>query len=96
MGAWSFIREELNFEFDIKSIARPSSGSTATGSSKFHALRQQKIIDKVFEMCQCPFIDDECHMACIGNKWKSFDKEIKELHLDKMDSKFHTGVKPLK
>ena len=96
MGAWTFIRNELDQEFNIKVIARPPSGSTATGSSKFHAIRQQKIIDKIFEECDCPFIDDDCQMVCIGNKWKSFEKELHDLNVDQIDSKFHSGTKPLK
>ncbi len=96
MGAWTFIRSELDQKFNIKVIARPPSGSTATGSSKFHAIRQQKIIDKIFEECDCPFIEDDCQMVCIGNKWKSFEKELLDLNLDHIDSKFHSGTKPLK
>ncbi len=96
MGAWEFVRKNMATDFNIKVIARPPSGSTATGSSKFHAIRQQKILDKVFEECDCPYIGEECNMACIGNRWKSFEKELKELHVDHIDSKFHSGVKPLK
>jgi 2-oxoglutarate dehydrogenase E1 component len=96
MGAWEFIRNKLEGDINIKVIARPPSGSTATGSSKFHAIRQRKIIDKVFEECECPFIGEECNMACIGNKWKSFDEELKELQVENIDSKFHSGTKPLK
>jgi len=96
MGAWEFVRKNMDTDFNIKVIARPPSGSTATGSSKFHAIRQQKILDKVFEECDCPYIGEECNMACIGNRWKSFEKELKELHVDHIDSKFHSGVKPLK
>jgi 2-oxoglutarate dehydrogenase E1 component len=96
MGAWEFVRNTLEGDINVKVIARPPSGSTATGSSKFHALRQQKIIDKAFEECDCPYIGEECKMACIGNKWKSFDDELKELHVENIDSKFHSGTKPLK
>jgi 2-oxoglutarate dehydrogenase E1 component len=96
MGAWEFIRNKMDGDINVKVICRPPSGSTATGSSKFHALRQQKIIDKVFEECDCPYIGEECKMACIGNKWKSFDDELKELHVENIDSKFHSGTKPLK
>jgi 2-oxoglutarate dehydrogenase E1 component len=96
MGAWDFIRKNMIYDFDVKVIARPPSGSTATGSSKFHVIRQQKIIDKVFEECDCPYIGEECKMACIGNKWRSFEKELKDLHVDQIDSKFHSGNKPLK
>jgi 2-oxoglutarate dehydrogenase E1 component len=96
MGAWEFIRNHMPAGFKIKSICRPASGSTATGSPKFHVVRQQKIIDKVFEECDCPYIDEECNMVCIGNKWKSVEKELAELRVETIDSKFHSGVKPLK
>jgi hypothetical protein len=35
-------------------------------------------------------------MGCIGNKWKSFEKELEEMNIDKMESTFHSGSKPLK
>ncbi len=95
MGAWEFIHNLLTDEIDIKVISRPASGSPATGSQKFHVIRQQKILDKVFEQCDCPYINDECKMACIGNKWKSFENELNDLNITNMDSKFHSGVKPL-
>ncbi|MFK5855509.1 MAG: 2-oxoglutarate dehydrogenase E1 component [Bacteroidota bacterium] len=96
MGAWEFIHNILLPEIDIKVISRPASGSPATGSGKFHIIRQQKIIDKVFEQCDCPYIHDECKMACIGNKWKSFEKELLELNVDNIDSKYHSGKRKLK
>ncbi|MBL6944121.1 MAG: 2-oxoglutarate dehydrogenase E1 component [Bacteroidales bacterium] len=95
MGAWGFIENTLQPDLNITVISRPASGSPATGSNKFHIIRQQKIIDKVFEQCNCPYINDECKMVCIGNKWKSFEKELQELKVDNIDSKFHSGVKPL-
>ena len=95
MGAWEFVSNILSSQIDIKVISRPSSGSPATGSSKFHVIQQQKIVDKVFDQCDCPFVDKECKMVCIGNKWRSFEKELKELNIEHMDSKFHSGVKPL-
>jgi len=77
MGAWSFMH--MNFkEVSLRVIGRPPSGSPATGSSKFHKIRQQKIIDKTFEECKCPKVNEECKMVCIGNKWKQFEKEMKE------------------
>lgn len=96
MGAWEFINNILSNDINIKVISRPASGSPATGSNKFHIIRQQKIIDKVFEQCECPYIDDECKMACIGNKWKSFEKEIQDYNIKNINSKLHSGVKPLK
>ena len=65
-------------EVNLKVIARPASGSPATGSSKFHQIQQQKIIDKAFEECACPMVNKECAMACIGNKWRTFEESINE------------------
>ncbi len=96
MGAWDFIQKQFNKTFKLKFIGRPASGSPATGSSKFHVIRQQKIIDKAFHECDCPYVNFECDMVCIGNRWKSFEKELAELNVDQIDSKFHTGIKPLK
>lgn len=75
MGAWSFLRLNLP-QIDLKLISRPASGSPATGSSKFHFIQQKKIVDKAFHQCQCPRLDSECRMVCIGNQWKSFEKEL--------------------
>ncbi len=94
MGAWRFIHHELNY-LKLRLIARPESGSPATGSSKFHLIRQQKIIDKAFESCECPFVDTQCGMVCIGNKWRSFEKELKSMNVDMLDSKFHSALKKL-
>jgi len=96
MGAWEFVKKQFDNEFKIKFIGRPASGSPATGSSKFHVIRQQKVIDKVFLECNCPYIDIDCQMLCIGNRWKSFENELAELNVDQIDSKFHSGIKPLK
>jgi len=96
MGAWEFMQKAFGKEIDLILIGRPASGSPATGSSKFHVIREQKILDKVFLECICPFLNDKCEMVCIGNRWKSFEKELKEMHVDHIDSKFHSGVKPLK
>ena len=80
MGAWPFMHMEFN-DIPLKVIARPASGSPATGSSKFHFIRQRKIIEKAFHRCDCPNLNYECKMVCIGNKWKSFEEEIKKLNL---------------
>jgi len=95
MGAWNFVYQALSNLMPIKVIARPASGSPATGSGKFHVIRHQKILDKVMGECNCPYLEDSCKMACIGNKWKQFEKELEDLNMDKMDSKYHSGVKPL-
>ncbi len=78
MGAWGFLK--INFDhYNLKLIARPASGSPATGSSKFHFMQQRKIIDKAFHQCVCPRLDIECRMVCIGNKWQTFAKEINDV-----------------
>ncbi len=78
MGGWPFIQNELR-DMEIHEVGRSVSGSPATGSSTFHKLQQQKIIDKTFLECDCYRLNMDCHMACIGNKWRSFDsKKSKE------------------
>jgi len=95
MGAWPFMHMEFD-EVPLKVIGRPPSGSPATGSSKFHFVRQRKIIEKTFMECDCPNLEYECKMVCIGNRWKSFEDEIKKKHVETIDSKDITGVKQLK
>jgi len=80
MGAWYFIGHFFP-KVTLRAVARPPSGSPATGSTKFHLIRQRKIIEKSFQECNCPMVKEECRMICIGNRWKSFaedpDKVIK-------------------
>ena len=95
MGAWNFVHDLLGTHFPVKLVARPASGSPATGSGKFHIIRHQKILDKVMGECNCPYLETSCEMVCIGNKWKQFEKELKDMHVDHVDSKFHSAVKPL-
>lgn len=71
MGAWYFISQYFP-DVKLKVVARPASGSPATGSGKFHILRQRKVIEKSFRECNCPMVQKECRMICIGNRWKSF------------------------
>ena len=49
MGAWSFLHWELR-ELNIQPIARESSASPASGSSKRDALRQEKMLNEVFSV----------------------------------------------
>ena len=95
MGAWPY----LNFNFfdkDVRLVARPASGSPATGSSKFHAIRQRKIIEKAFGECDCPMVDKECRMLCIGNRWRSFDVEVLKLGEENVDSRTFSAKKQVK
>jgi 2-oxoglutarate dehydrogenase E1 component len=95
MGAWPFINLHFH-EVDFRVVARPASGSTATGSSKFHVIRQQKIIDKSFSECDCPLVDRECRMICIGNRWRSFDLELEKLGVDAVNVKTFTAKNKVK
>ena len=98
MGAHDFFKKQFDEEDNVKFqlVARPASGSPATGSPNFHKLRYQKIVDKVFGVCDCPYLEDDCKMVCIGNRWASFEQELEKYKLDEMSSSFHSGKKPLK
>ena len=42
-------------------------------------MQQRKIIEKLFDECgSCPRVGTDCHMACIGNNWKSVMEEIEQ------------------
>lgn len=66
MGAWNFIKEYMSF-LQPGIIARPPSGSPASGSSKFHHLQQNKIIEKAFEDCNCENVCRDCKQLCISH-----------------------------
>lgn len=68
MGAWPFIKRHY-FENDLLMVARPESGSPATGSSRLHHLRQKKILEKAFGECDCVNSDRICRMLCAPNEW---------------------------
>mgnify|MGYP000898301201 CR=1 FL=1 len=71
MGAWTFMLQNFP-DVNLNVVARPASGSPATGSPQFHQIRQRKVIEKSFRACDCPMVKKECRMICIGNRWKSF------------------------
>ncbi|MBU2650832.1 MAG: 2-oxoglutarate dehydrogenase E1 component [Bacteroidetes bacterium] len=95
MGAWSFIRQNFH-EKPITVIARPASGSPATGSSEFHKIRQRKIIEKAFGSCDCPMVKEACKMICIGNRWKTFEKELQQHDGKPLETKSVSALKQLK
>ncbi len=68
MGAWPFIKRHYK-ENNLLMVARPESGSPATGSPKLHHLRQRKILDKAFGECNCVNSDRICRMLCAPNEW---------------------------
>ncbi len=95
MGAWPFLK--LHFTaLNLRVVARPPSGSTATGSSKFHQIRQRKIIEKAFGSCNCPMVEKECRMICIGNRWQSFDVELEKLGEEEVNTSDYSAIKRIK
>lgn len=77
MGAWSFILRRFH-HLPLLLVARPDSGSPATGSSRLHKLRQQKIIDKAFGEGCCERRSEECHMLCAQDEANFLLKMKKE------------------
>jgi 2-oxoglutarate dehydrogenase E1 component len=63
MGAWSFIIRHVK-EIPLLLVARPESGSPATGLPKTHKLKQQKIVQKAFGECKCENVEKSCKMVC--------------------------------
>jgi 2-oxoglutarate dehydrogenase E1 component len=49
MGAWTFIEEQIR-KFTPRLIARPASGSPATGSAEIHEISQREIIEKTLKL----------------------------------------------
>ncbi|MBP6976835.1 MAG: 2-oxoglutarate dehydrogenase E1 component [Bacteroidales bacterium] len=81
MGAWNFIHQLLLQEgITLCVIARPASGSPATGSPRFHQVQQRKIVTKTFDECDCHRLKEECRMVCIGNRWRQFEVEIQAIN----------------
>jgi 2-oxoglutarate dehydrogenase E1 component len=75
MGPWNYIRHQME-RVPLRLVARPPSGSPATGSPEFHEIQQRKIIEKTFGNCDCPMVAEECRMICIGNRWKTFENQL--------------------
>lgn len=95
MGAWPYLQSHFT-DLNLRVVARPASGSPATGSSKFHMIRQRKIIEKSFGECDCPMIEKECRMICIGNRWRSFDVEIKKMVEEDVKASTFSATKKVK
>jgi 2-oxoglutarate dehydrogenase E1 component len=77
MGVWPFLARNFK-ENDLLMVARPESGSPATGSAKLHQLRQRKIIEKAFGACTCENANANCRMLCAPNEWVFTPEAIKD------------------
>jgi 2-oxoglutarate dehydrogenase E1 component len=63
MGAWKFI--STNFTtVPMHHVARPASGSPATGSSRLHKIQQKLIVEKALGKCTCEHANDSCRLHC--------------------------------
>jgi len=63
MGAWKYL--SINFHtVALHHVARPASGSPATGSSRLHKIQQKLIVDKALGNCTCEHANDSCRLHC--------------------------------
>ena len=74
MGAWSFILRHFK-GVKLLLVARPESGSPATGSPKLHVQRQAKILDKAFGDCTCENRNITCKMLCAPKEWRGVEQK---------------------
>jgi 2-oxoglutarate dehydrogenase E1 component len=83
MGAWYFIRNELQ-HIPIIGVYRQPSGSPAVGLSEIHQQQQEEILNKVFKPCTCERKLPYCGLQCktgkeripIMKQYKYFKAEI--------------------
>jgi len=76
MGAWRYIREEIN-QVELIPVARLASGSPATGLSGLHEIGQREIVGKVFRNCTCELKNKYCGLQCVEGKTR---KDILKVH----------------
>jgi 2-oxoglutarate dehydrogenase E1 component len=63
MGAWKYM--SINFrKVTLQHVARPASGSPATGSSKLHKIQQNLIVEKALGKCTCEHANGSCRLHC--------------------------------
>jgi 2-oxoglutarate dehydrogenase E1 component len=67
MGAMKFIFQNIT---DIKMtfVARPPSGSPATGSSQLHKIQQTLITEKALGVCTCEHAYGSCRLHCADSE----------------------------
>ena len=63
MGAWKFILINFN-TVPLHHVARPASGSPATGSSRLHKIQQKLIVEKALGKCTCEHANGSCRLHC--------------------------------
>jgi len=69
MGAWKHI--SLNFNtVPLHHVARPASGSPATGSSRLHKIQQKLIVEKALGKCTCEYANGSCRLHCAEHEFQ--------------------------
>ncbi len=63
MGAWSFFDRTYK-DFKFIPVCRLASGSPAAGLAEIHKMRQKKILDKIFRLCDCQLNEKYCNLQC--------------------------------
>jgi 2-oxoglutarate dehydrogenase E1 component len=63
MGPLHFILQNFK-SVNLDVVARPPSGSTATGSSKLHKIQQNLLTEKALGICTCEHAYGSCKLEC--------------------------------
>ncbi|MEI7980578.1 MAG: thiamine pyrophosphate-dependent enzyme, partial [Bacteroidota bacterium] len=63
MGAWKYLSINFN-SIPLHHVARPASGSPATGSSRLHKMQQKLIVEKALGKCTCENAYGSCRLHC--------------------------------
>lgn len=69
MGAWKYILINYNGA-DLRHVARPASGSPATGSSSLHKIQQKLIVQKALGQCTCDHANKSCRLHCADHDYQ--------------------------
>ena len=63
MGALNYIVQNFP-KLNLTYVARPPSGSPATGSSQLHKVQQNLLAEKALGRCSCEFSYGSCRLHC--------------------------------
>lgn len=63
MGAWKYLSTNFN-RLNLHYVARPATGSPATGSSRLHKIQQKLIVEKALGKCNCEQSNVSCQLHC--------------------------------
>ncbi|MDD4602957.1 MAG: 2-oxoglutarate dehydrogenase E1 component [Bacteroidales bacterium] len=67
MGAWKYFSTNFN-TITLHHVARPLSGSPATGSSRLHKIQQKLLTDKALGKCTCEKANKSCRLDCADHE----------------------------